>query len=111
MKSVLLFVILLIAGCASVENNLRKVPAFEFERWSHSDRYGVFTDNFAISGVKWTLTEDGWAVLEIDAYDGNAAWAGTVGPHDAISKLKVRFPPGSPQAKALAKEITPPTPK
>ena len=98
----LLFAALMLAGCASVEKTVRQVPSFNFKSWAHSDRYGVFTDTITISGAKWTLNADGSATLEVDQYDGQAAWAGTVGPHDTFAGLVVTFPPNSPQALSLA---------
>lgn len=103
MKKLLpLLVALVLVGCSSVEGTIRKLPPFEFESWGHSDRYGVFTDNFTLAGAKWQLNADGSATLTLAQYDGNAAWAGTVGPHDVISKLVISFPPLSPQAQTLA---------
>lgn len=93
---------LVLSGCASVESTVRKVPGFNFKSWAHSDRYGVFTDTVTISGARWTLNPDGSATLEVDQYDGQAAWAGTVGPHDTFSGLVVNFPPNSPQALTVA---------
>ena len=99
---ILATIALAFAGCSSVEKTVRKIPGFNFETWSHSDRYGVFTDTVTIAGAKWTLNLDGSATLEVGQYDGQVAWAGTVGPHDTFSKLVVNFPPDSPQAKTLA---------
>ncbi len=99
--SLLLVYVLIGVGCASVESRVRKVPGFEFKSWSHSDRYGVFTDSVSASGAKWTLNADGSATLVLDHYDGSAAWAGSVGPHDVLEGLVITFPPLSPQAVAL----------
>jgi hypothetical protein len=98
------------SGCTSIEKRVRSVPSFNFETWSHSDRYGVFTDSVTINGASWELNADGSATLKIAQYDGQAAWAGTVGPHDAFSKLVVIFPPMSPQAQTLARGIRPEIP-
>lgn len=100
-----------VAGCASIEKNVHRVPSIDFESWTHSDRYGVFTDNVVLTGATWTLNPDGSATLKIDYYDGSAAWAGMVGPHDTIKNLRVHFPPQSPQAQALAAGTQPPIPK
>lgn len=96
-----------LTGCMSVEKTMRTIPGFEFESWSHSDRYGVFTDSVTLAGAKWELAADGSATLTLAQYDGSAAWAGTVGPHDIVSKLVVHFPPTSPQAVMLKAGVTP----
>ncbi len=99
---VALYGLLALSACQTVESTIRKLPPFEFESWAHADRYGVFTDTVTLSGAKWVLNEDGSATLTINQYDGSAAWAGTVGPHDVVSKLSVTFPPASAQAVTLA---------
>ncbi len=98
---VIAFAIFALCGCKSITQKVRDVPGFEFKSWSHSDRYGVFTDSVSASGAKWTLNADGSATLVLDHYDGSAAWAGSVGPHDVIEGLVINFPPTSPQAVAL----------
>lgn len=108
-KSLLVLVALVVlsAGCSNIETRLRKVPGISFEAWSHSDRYGPFTDKITVSGAKWTLNADGSATLMIDNYDVEATWAGALGPHDTMSKLVVNFPPTSPQAVALTRGLVP----
>ena len=105
MKTLLACLALALAGCTSLESSLRKVPPVEFKSWSHSDRYGMFTDSLVLGGAKWTLNPDGSATLTLDHYDGNAAWAGSVGPHDVIEGLVVHFAKDTPQAQALAAAI------
>jgi len=107
MRTLLCLLALSLTSCASVESRVRKVPGFSFKSWSHSDRYGVFTDTISMSGAKWVLNADGSATLTVGRYEGSAAWAGSVGPHDVIEELTVTFPPSSPQAQALASKSSP----
>lgn len=100
----------LVSGCSSIDQKVRSMPAFNFKSWSHSDRYGLFTDSVIISGVSWTYNADGSATARVGHYDGQAAWAGTVGPHDVIEELEIVFPPSSPQAQALAHNQIPQLP-
>lgn len=104
------FAAFLASGCSTIDQKVRSMPAFNFKSWSHSDRYGLFTDSVIISGVSWTYNADGTATAKVDHYDGQAAWAGTVGPHDVIESLEIIFPPTSPQAQALAHKQTPQLP-
>ena len=94
---------LALSGCQSIEKKVRDIPPFEFKSWSHSDHYGVFTDVISMSGASWTLNQDGSATLKIDHYEGDAAYAGTVGPHDVVENLVINFPPETPQAQALSR--------
>ncbi len=104
MKTFAVLLLLAFSGCTSIESSLGKIPPIEFKSWSHSGRYGLLTDSLVFAGAKWTLESDGSATLTLDHYDGSAAWAGSVGPHDVIEGLVVHFPPGSPQAVALARK-------
>jgi hypothetical protein len=90
-----------LAGCGTLEKKVRTIPPFAFKSWSHSDRYGVFTDSINVSGVAWQINGDGSVDAVIDHYDGWAAYAGTVGPHDTIEGLKIHFPADSAQAAAI----------
>jgi hypothetical protein len=107
----LFLVVSLFAGCATVDKHVREIPGFAFKSWSHSDRYGLFTDSIVASGAKWTINADGSATLTLDHYDGQAAWAGTVGPHDVIESLEIVFPATSPQAQALQLGVRPAVPR
>lgn len=102
MKITLPLLCLLLTACQSLDSRLRSLPPVAFKSWAHSDRYGLFTDSVTVSGASWKLNPDGSATLTIAQYDGQAAWAGAVGPHDTFSDLVVTFPAGTPQAAVLS---------
>ncbi len=97
-------VLLFLAGCSFIPNT-SKFPTFSFDNWTHVGKYGLFTDQVNVSGASWTINPDGSATLKIDKYDGDATYAGTIGPHDTFTKLVITYPAGSPQATAAAKSV------
>lgn len=96
-------------GSAPNESFFEKVPVFDVEDWSHSGKYFAFTDGFTVQSISWSRDSDGSVTVRVSGYEGDATYAGSVGPHDKLRLVTMTFAPNSPQALKLQNRKLPPT--